>query len=208
MRILPFPALVGLHKEWYKDEGQVNLYLGDYGGIIMNIELRDVHLGPVEVNDRYQAWLGDSKTMRWMEGGGHYSISELNDYVAARRRDSFFFGIYLNALYLGNIKIGPINKKHRFGSMGIMLGESEYQGHGIGTQAIRLGVNHGFSNGLHAITAGVLAPNIGSIKAFTKAGFQHCGTYPKMCWIENQWEDDLSFIIVNPDFDWRAISVE
>jgi ribosomal-protein-alanine N-acetyltransferase len=87
--------------------------------------------------------------------------------------DSYIFGIHLNDnLMVGTIKVGPINIFHKSAQIGILVGATEYHGKGIGTEAIG-SVCSAFKNAklVRKANAGVLSPNLGSLKAFEKNGF-------------------------------------
>jgi RimJ/RimL family protein N-acetyltransferase len=86
---------------------------------------------------------------------------------------SCIFGIFLDhALFVGTIKVGPVNGIHLTADIGILIGSVEHHGKGIGTNAIGgLCAEIGETLSLRKINAGVIATNIGSLRAFEKNGF-------------------------------------
>ena len=81
-------------------------------------------------------------------------------------------GIYFKDKHIGNIK-AEINPFHKTASIGILIGESDFHGQGIGYTAISLLSGYLFYTlKLHKINAGLYKSNIASFKAFEKAGFE------------------------------------
>lgn len=73
---------------------------------------------------------------------------------------------------LGSVYIRDIDPVHQKGEYGIFIGEEAARGRGIGTQAAKLMLRHGFEVlGLHRIYLRVLAENERAIKSYEKAGF-------------------------------------
>ena len=89
-----------------------------------------------------------------------------------------FFAIILNegVRHIGNIKLGPINPFHRYGDIGIIIGDKKSWGKGFAKEAIALLMDTAFKKlKLHKVTAGCYAPNKGSQKAFLANGFRVAG---------------------------------
>ena len=85
-----------------------------------------------------------------------------------------FFAIVRKDLgkLIGTIKIGSISWEHGTGEIALMIGDKASWGKGFATEAIGLVSGYAFNDlGLRKLTAGIYEDNIGSIKAFLKAGF-------------------------------------
>lgn len=68
--------------------------------------------------------------------------------------------------------MGPIDRNHNTAEIGIMIGDQDAWGQGIGTAAVQLVMDIAREDlSLRRITAGCYKSNVGSWKAFTKAGF-------------------------------------
>jgi [ribosomal protein S5]-alanine N-acetyltransferase len=139
-------------------------------------------LTPEHVGEAYVGWLNDPVVNQFLE-----SRFATHDIESTRRfveqvyasPDSLLLGIHNEAAggHVGNIKIGPINRYHRTGEIGILIGEKRAWGRGIATAAIRLICDVARNDlALHKVTAGCYATNVGSRKAFEKAGFAVEGT--------------------------------
>lgn len=139
------------------------------------IYLREVRLS--DVTERYYAWLNDPEVYQFLETRFvPRSIENIADFV--RRMDSCenepFFAICTkdSDLHVGNIKLGPINWHHRNADISLLIGDRDYWGKGIASEAIGLITDYGFKmRNLNKLKAGCYAENIGSAKAFERCGY-------------------------------------
>jgi len=74
---------------------------------------------------------------------------------------------------IGLISVRDINWPSRIGHLtGIFIGEKKFRGHGFGTKALNLLIEHCFDDlGLNRIWAYILSENQASISMFKKCGF-------------------------------------
>ena len=134
-------------------------------------------LEPGHASDEYVGWLNDPAVNRYLES--RFATQDLDGvraFVAAMLADpkALFLGIRSVALnrHVGNIKLGPIDRNHGLGEVGILIGNRSAWGRGIASAAIaRLADIAKYELGLRKITAGCYASNAGSTRAFEKAGF-------------------------------------
>lgn len=140
-----------------------------------NICLREIQISDVKKN--YYNWMRDPEVNQYLESRFEkWSVRRLKNYVKEIKinRDNFFWAIILKETgrHIGNIKLGPINCRHGFADLGIIIGEKPYWGKGFATEAITLVADYAFKKlKLNKLTAGAYTNNIGSIKAFKNAGF-------------------------------------
>lgn len=136
---------------------------------------------PEDANERYVGWLNDPEVNRYLEVRfTRQTLVGVRAYVAEMAEDPSyaFLAIVLNEgdRHVGNIKLGPINSAHRFADIGIVIGEKDCWGQGYATEAISLATRFAFETlDLHRLEAGAYAPNMGSAKAFLKAGWKEEG---------------------------------
>lgn len=135
-------------------------------------------LTPDRVSDDYVGWLNDLEVNRFLESRfapqNRASVAAFVDRMLESDRD-LLLGIMDLGLgrHVGNIKVGPIDRQHGLGEIGIMIGDRAAWGRGIGSAAIqRVVAIAGIELGLRRLTAGCYAANLGSSKAFEKAGFR------------------------------------
>ena len=144
-----------------------------------SIYLRELTVA--DVSDRYCEWLNDPEVKRFLETRFEVQTRDrVLAYVAAQAaaNDAVLFGIMRTAddRHLGNLRIGAIDPFHKTATIALVIGEKEAWGRGHGTEAIRLATRYALGTlGLRKLTARCYATNVGSIRAFERAGWVHEG---------------------------------
>lgn len=129
-----------------------------------------------DVGERYVSWMNDAGVTQYLESRFRTcGEDDLRQYVADvnARAGVLFLGIFVREgmLYIGNIKL-EINTYHARGEVGIIIGDRTVWGRGYAAEAIGALATHAFGDpGLYKLTAGCYENNIGSLRAFEKAGF-------------------------------------
>lgn len=173
------------------------------------IEGKHIHLKPLTDKNatvEYLSWLNSKKINKYLESRhNQYCMSDLKDYIKSTNESNsnFLFGIFTNETnqHIGNIKIGNINKYHHYGDIGLIIGNSDFWGKGIATEAIKLITAYSFTNlNLNKLIAGAYAPNKASIKAFIKAGYQQVAVFRKQVLLDNIYYDIINIDILKEDF--------
>lgn len=156
-----------------------------------------------DVDGPYYKWMNDPEILRYLEARFLKNTKDNMRKTVADWSSNpaiLFLAIILDkdGRHIGNIKLGPINKRHQFAEMGIIVGEKDLWGKGYGTEAIELLSEYAFKQlKLHKLTAGCYANNGGSIKIFKKAGFRVEGIRKKHCLCEGEYVDTMLFGKVN-----------
>lgn len=165
--------------------------------------LRELRLS--DVNANYYRWMNDTEVIRYLECRfATNSMDAIKDFVdkILKDRDSIFLAIVLknSNRHIGNIKIGPINRIHRFADVGLLIGERDCWGKGYATEALRLVKHYAFKElNLHKLTAGCYEVNKGSEKAFKKAGFTVEGIRKKHRYCDRVYVDTIIFGLLNDE---------
>ncbi len=152
-------------------------------------------LRPEDVSDAYIGWLNDPEINRYLESRFQpQDRAGVEAFVAAMlaSETNLFLAITDRALnrHVGNIKLGPIDRAHGLGEIGIMIGDRAAWGRGIGSAAIaRLADIAGHELGLRKLSAGCYASNAGSARAFEKAGFRVEAVRPAHFLLDGRPED-------------------
>ena len=147
----------------------------------------------------YLSWMNDPVIMRFMETRfTSHTAEDLARFITDCNDDPaiLLLGLYRRAdgTHIGNIKLGPIHHHHRRGDIGIVIGDRTAWGQGYAREAIRSLADHALGpRGLHKVTAGCYAANMGSARAFLAAGFTHEATRTAQLWCESRWQDELLF---------------
>ncbi|HVP06883.1 MAG TPA: GNAT family protein [Candidatus Acidoferrum sp.] len=134
-----------------------------------------------DVGPRYYQWLNDPEVNRYLETRFvPRSLENISEHVARMdsKDDEPFFAICTldGDEHIGNIKIGPINWRHRYADVSLLIGEKRYWGKGFATDAISLVTLYGFEVlNLNKLKAGCYVENEGSARAFEKCGYRREG---------------------------------
>lgn len=153
------------------------------------------HLLPEHVGCRYVSWLNDPAVNRYLES--RFTVQDqasVERFVSAQLESpsSVLFGIRSYALgrHVGNIKLGPIDRHHGLGEIGLMIGDRDAWCLGIGSDAIACVARIAAVDlGIRKLIAGCYASNVGSAKAFFKAGFHEEARRPAHFILDGYPED-------------------
>lgn len=135
-------------------------------------------LKPEDVDDSYVSWLNDPIVNCYLESRfTEHTLEGTRAFVQKCLVDpqTLFLGIKYyfpsEVKHVGNIKLA-ICEYHKTAEVGIMIGEKNAWGKGVASQAIlRIIEISKLELKLRRLTAGCYASNIGSQRAFEKAGF-------------------------------------
>lgn len=136
-----------------------------------------IYLRPLEeddFDDRYLGWFKDPLVTKFLAAKNITRKDAIAHLRCGRDETRFMFAVCdaETNLHIGNIKIGDINRKTSVSDLVTVVGDRAYWGKGLATRAIRLGINIAFSKlNIRKLHACMYAGNIGSLKAYTRAGF-------------------------------------
>jgi [ribosomal protein S5]-alanine N-acetyltransferase len=168
------------------------------------VYLREVRLS--DVDDNYYRWLNDPEITQYLEIRYlPHSLGNIQAYVTAMdgKVDEIFLAICLreNDRHIGNIKLGPINALHGAADISLLIGEKDCWGQGYATEAIRLCCQFAFGvRNLRKLNAGVYASNLGSKRAFEKAGFREEGRLRGQGLVRGRPEDHVLLGMLTSEF--------
>ena len=145
-----------------------------------------IYLRPIilnDVNSNYLSWLNDKEVMQGIATSG-YTLDNLKIYVEARLLDPnvVFFAICSNdtSEHIGNVKIDFHDKNANVSELGLLIGNKNYWGKGIGYEACKLAIDYGFNEmHLRKIYLAVYENNLNAKKLYEKLGFKLEGTLRK-----------------------------
>ena len=148
-----------------------------------------------DVNENYYQWMNDNEITRYTESRYYpYSMEQLQVFVGSLdgKREDVFLAIIGKAgnKHIGNIKLGNIDWIHRRANIGVIIGAKNCWGKGYASEAISLLSEYAFKKlNLYKVWAGCYANNIGSIKAFQKAGFKEEGVQKRHYYYDGDYVD-------------------
>lgn len=160
-----------------------------------------------DVTTRYLSWLSDPEVLRYLElrFSPPQTLVDLELFVNAVNAsdNSLMLGIFLKSekLHIGNIKLGPIDRNHSTGDIGLLIGDRAHWGKGLASKAIKLLSDYAYEElGLIKLTAGCYGSNEGSRRAFLNVGFVEEGRRTAQYCLDGQREDAVLMGKVNPIF--------
>lgn len=128
-----------------------------------------------DFTDEYLAWFRDSEFTRFLDAKNisrEDAIRHLEDGKEGNRWFIYAICETETGRHIGNVKIGPIVWRDRVSDLVTVIGARDAWGKGYGREAIRLAIDIAFSeHNLRKLSASIDSRNIGSIKAYTAAGF-------------------------------------
>jgi RimJ/RimL family protein N-acetyltransferase len=147
-----------------------------------------------EDSDHYFRWINNKELV--LNNGNYRPISK-------QEHDQWFSHIGLqeetltfsivenqNNQLIGSCSLRKINQVHQNAELQIRLGETDYHNKGLGTEAIRLLVQYGFSQlNLKRIYLYVFCSNQRAIRAYEKCSFSIEGTLRKAACIQGEFID-------------------
>lgn len=161
-------------------------------------------LEPAHAEGDYLSWLRDPEVTQFLEARlVDYDLDRLRRYIITEneRPNAVPFGMFLrpDKRLIGTIKLSEIRAEHRKCNVGLMVGDRAIWGKGYGTEAIELASDYAFNTlKMHKIVAGCYADNVGSARAFLKAGYNVEGKLADDRWDGRQFVDCILLGKVNP----------
>ena len=156
-------------------------------------------LDSARISTEYVRWMQDPDVLLYLARPlMPYTALSISEYVEQMNasRTNYLLGLFdqKTNMHIGNIKIGNIHDEHRFADVGFVLGVKAFWGKGIMTQALQRVTHYAFDDlGLNKLFAGVLAPNVASMRVFEKAGYRQVGCYQRHCKLDHSFVDSYIY---------------
>ena len=153
-----------------------------------------IYLRAVEESDyeRIIDWLNNQQVTRYMQRGVYpETIIGCKEYNGqTRSKGGLNLAMMLKGKHIGNIALTNVHPTFRAAEVSIVIGEDAAQGHGYGTEAIKLMTNHAFYRmNLNRLQAGTVKDNIACTKSFTSAGYKQEGIMRQAYYCEGKFQD-------------------
>lgn len=109
-------------------------------------------------------------------------------------------------IHVGNAGLHGVESVNRAAEFGIFIGEKLYWNRGIGREAARLALKHGFEDlNLNRIYLYVYETNLRAIKAYESAGFIHEGILRQAVYKHGRYINVLLMSVLHSE--WKGKSV-
>ncbi|WP_371362966.1 Spermidine N(1)-acetyltransferase [Sporomusa rhizae] len=159
-----------------------------------------------DIDGSYFQWLNDQNITRWMRHGifpnSYEAMKGFYDSQAISRTDVVFAIVLQDKdRHIGNIGLHAINYVFRSAEIGIIIGETDCWGKGYAAEAISLLASHCFNRlNLNRLSAGAVDKNIGSVRAFEKAGFCREGISRQAYFCEGDYHDCVNLSLLRSEW--------
>lgn len=129
-----------------------------------------------DASQDYASWLNDPVTNKYLETRS-VTTEGLKKYINEKDESdsALFFGIFWkeNGKHIGNVKLEPIDQGEGSAVMGILIGDKDYWGRGVGTEVTNLITDYAFCElGLKEVKLGVISENKAAIRVYEKCGYE------------------------------------
>lgn len=174
----------------------------------------NVYLTPLDVTNAEiaRAWINDPDVNTWLLTGTIplSREAELTFYAAAeenaRLRTGFVFEIHLreDGRYVGNCGLEHVDLVHRNAEVGILIGDREDWGQGIGGDAIVTLLRFAFETlGLHAAQISVFEGNTRAHELYRRLGFTEGGRDREAFFARGAFHDHIRLDMLEDEFRER-----
>lgn len=112
-----------------------------------------------------------------------------------------FLVIAENGDKVGNVRLGPIDKKNKTADLATFIGNRNYVGKGLAPQIIRLGNELAFGDyDIRRLHGGMYIKHVASIKAYLRGGWYVEGRFRGYYLTEDGPQDRLCVACLNPAY--------
>jgi ribosomal-protein-alanine N-acetyltransferase len=164
-----------------------------------------IYLRPLmreDINDNYLAWFRDEEVTSFLEARNITREDAIAHLEAGKINNSYIIYAIVygeTGKHIGNLKLGPIDHKHRVSDLVCVIGDREYWRRGLAEQAIREGNRIAFEEfDLRKLSGGVIEGNIGSLKTYARAGWVEEGRQKGHYLVEGNPRDRILISCFNP----------
>jgi RimJ/RimL family protein N-acetyltransferase len=151
----------------------------------MFLQSDTIYLRALSIDDvtaEYLSWLNNNDVTAGLVAGTFPStFQDLQQYINAKAQDknTVIFAICDKHTHkhIGNIKIDNFDWISKTCELGILIGNKDFWGKGIGTEACKLVIDYAFNTlNIRKILLAVYSTNVSAIKVYERLGFEKEGT--------------------------------
>lgn len=167
----------------------------------------NIYLSPISLDDvkEYAEMVNDIKVS---VGLGYLSYTNIIDFesekeflISVKKEKMFAVRLLENDELLGNVGFNSVDLLNRMATMGIMLGNPNYQRKGYGIEAVKLILDYGFSFlNLRNISLSVFEYNEVAYNLYKKIGFKEAGRLRKAVEILGKTYDVIIMDMLKEEF--------
>lgn len=169
-------------------------------------------LTPADATERYLSWFRDEDVTEYLDVR-EITIKQAIDYMERGTATNEYFMCAIcdraTGRHIGNLKIGPIRWRHLTSDMVTVIGEKELWGRGMASEAIAMAMRLAFQVlGVRKLHASMHMNNVGSLRAYTRAGWSIEGRIRDQFVHRGTTGDTILICAYNPAFGRISSSEE
>lgn len=170
---------------------------------------KKVTLRPLSLKDapNFCRWLADPEVTIFLDRyyeQGPPSLKEEREWIRKNQKDKgkVCFAIDTkDGRHIGSVSFFHLDDYGKKAEFGIMIGDKEFWGQGLGTEAGKLMVNYGFKKlKLRRIYLAYIAYNIRGGKSYKKIGFKTEGRIREHRYRDGHWHDEIYMGILREEY--------
>ena len=158
----------------------------------------------------FRRWYGDPEVARLARyQDGPMRPEEIDRFFQSRAlgKDSLAMAIHVRETdrLIGSCAFSQLDGDNGSAMYHITIGEKDAWGHGYGTEATALMVDHAFhALGLHRVALSVFEFNERAIRAYRRCGFVVEGRAREAIWRDGRWWDELAMSLLASEWAERT----
>lgn len=162
-------------------------------------------LSEAHASEKYASWFNNKETTKHTRHGARtMTLKDVKEYAAAAHtnpHDAVFAMKTKDGTHIGNISLLHIDYTKGEAEYAIMLGETDFGGKGIATEASRLLLSFGFNKlGLRRIYCGTSVDNVPMQRLAERTGFTQTGTKSGVEFRPGEYHEVLEYSLESADF--------
>ncbi|WP_435234499.1 GNAT family N-acetyltransferase [Psychromonas sp. PT13] len=178
----------------------------------MKLEIGDYYLRSLEVADcgQFYAWSCDREVTLYSLSSYAYPQSKsdiekwLSDINSGSKSVSFGICSKQSDQLIGYAGISSISQLNRSGEFFILIGDKNSWGKGIGTLVTKVVTDYAIQTlGLHRVQLTASSLNLGAVKSYEKAGYQHEGIMRESGFRDGRFVDKILMSVIASE--WQGI---
>ncbi|MGA8640593.1 GNAT family N-acetyltransferase [Candidatus Binatus sp.] len=151
-------------------------------------------------------WFSDEEVTRWLEPPAFRSRAHQEKFIElaqASSDDAKYFAIEtLDGKLVGDCGLRFIDWKSRKAEFFITIGEKQFWGKGLGTDALRTVIRLAFDKmNLNRLWLTVLVDNPRAVRCYEKCGFVREGLMRQESYVDGKYRDVLLMALLREDYD-------